>query len=98
MILKHPIGTSTNFNKSPTNRPSSSRSLNPTSSFLNSPRSNQMPNFLRDESFQYAGEKMRQMKSKIGNNISINSRNGVNENNLYPTELVFLLSNEEGNV
>jgi hypothetical protein len=30
------------------------------------------------------GEKMRMMKSKIGN-LSINSRNGVNENNLYPS-------------
>ena len=98
MILKHPIGTSTNFDKSRTKRPSSSLNHHQTSSYLNSPRSGHIPNFLRDESFQYAGEKMRQMKSKIGNNISINSRNGVNENNLYPTELVFLLSNEEGNV
>lgn len=37
------------------------------------------------------------MKSKIGN-LSINSRNGLNQNNLYPTELIFLLSNQENNV
>jgi hypothetical protein len=46
----------------------------------------------RDDSLFEVGEKMRLMKSKIGN-ISIQSRNGINENNLYPTELVFLLSN-----
>lgn len=52
----------------------------------------------RDQSmYHHVGEKMRMMKSKVGN-LSINSRNGVNENNLYPTELIFLLSNEQANV
>lgn len=37
-----------------------------------------------DHSVSQVGERMRMMKSKMGN-LSIQSRNGLNENNLYPT-------------
>lgn len=51
----------------------------------------------KDNSRDFVAEKMRMMKSKAIN-LSINSRNGLNQNTLYPTELVYLLSHQEGNV
>ena len=81
-----PIRNYGDYNNSPAknsiNRSSYSLTHRPVSNFNNSPRPiADLRN--KEESYYQVGEKMRMMKSKIGN-LSIQSRNGLNENNLYP--------------